>query len=806
MGPTRVIKRDGTLQKFDQRKIVNALLKSFNDSLGHVPEGVNDMTARVAAQFSGDVAIGDLETAVVNELARSGFMSTADHYTSFRDKRRAVREQRLDPDPRAVSEFVAAGKYGMHREDLAKFESWSDTIERNETMFRKRFPYLELDNVFDLVRGNKVLGSMRGMQFGGAGVFQHNVRMYNCSFTLINRLRVFQEIFYCLLAGCGVGFSVQYRHVEQLPDVMKIDTDRVRHYAVTDDIEGWANSVGELVRSYFVTGDYVEFDYSQIRPKGAKLKSSGGRAPGHLPLKRLHDQIRAQLDECAFRKMRPIEAFDLVCKIAEAVLAGGIRRSSLIAIFSPEDGEMAHAKVPGNYEWSGKNFWRRMANISAGCLKDEPPAREYVERLIKLAKAYGDPGVVWLAHPDCGCNPCAEIGMYPKLTLPNERVKYWPAGTDLGKLFELSLGPSQGVVERAPGQPVLAQHEVDRSLDYDYRAYEVARSTGPTVVSMNSSDAVAIGFYGHDTGFQFCNLCEVNVAACENEAQFLQACHAAATLGTLQATFTKMPYLGPVTERITEREALIGVGLTGMCDRPMIAFDPDVLRRGATIVKQVNARVADQVGIRPSARCTTVKPSGTASLVLGTVGSGIHPHHARRYFRRITESPTSLVAQRFKEVNPHMVETKPDGNWCITFCVKAPDAAETVKQMPASDFMERIFTVYESWVMPGARDEQIIPGLSHNVSCTVVVSEDEWDEVTRRFYDERRRVSAMAFLPRMGDKGIPFMPREEVTTPADEARWQYLIENYRPVDYSVIRETSSRASDPACSGGACELA
>lgn len=776
MGPTRVIKRDGTVQRFDERKIVGALLKAFNDAQpGNIPANLKSMASSIACKlrstYGDDVGVEMVQDAVIRELAP--YPTVAQHYMEYRDMRTRLREQRLDPDPRSVQDFVAASKYGMYREDLGRYESWDDTISRNEAMFLQQFPHLadEVKHCFSLVRANKVLPSMRGMQFGGPGVLQHNVRIYNCAFTLVNRLRVFQEIFYCLLAGCGVGFSVQYQHVDQLPEVKPIDRDRVRHFSISDDIEGWADSVGELVRAYFLTGEYVEFNYSAIRPKGAKLRSSGGRAPGHLPLKKLHEQIREQLDACAFRKLRPIEVFDLVCKIAEAVLSGGIRRSSMIAIFSPEDGEMANAKVPGNYEWDGKNYWRRMANISAGCLRSAPPTREFVERLIKLARAYGDPGIVWLADPDCGCNPCGEIGLYPKLTLPHEKVRFWPAGTD--------------------------QHAVDRSMDYDRHAYAAARST--------SSDAAAIELYGHDTGFQFCNLCEVNCAECKTEEDFLQSCHAAATLGTMQATFTKMPYLGPVTERITEREALIGVGLTGMCDSPDIAFNPETLRRGATLVKLVNERLAAQLGINPAARCTTVKPSGTASLTLGCVGSGIHPHHARRYFRRVTESPTSLVAQRFREVNPHMVEVKPDGNWCITFCVKAPDAAVTVKELPAVDFMERVFLVYDNWIKPGTRENQLIKGLSHNVSCTVVVSDDEWDAVTKKFWDERQRVAAMSFLPRTGDKGIPFIPREEVTTQADEARWQHIIENYRPVDYSSITETANRAGDPACSGGVCEI-
>lgn len=789
----RVIKRDGSLQQFNINKIKRAVLAAASDT-GTVPSDIMNVVTQVekaALAHESDVSIATIESLIELKLNAAGYEGIAQAYVDYRNARSAIRATRLEPDPRACADFVAAGKYGMYRDDLERYESWADTTDRNEAMMLYRFPQYATDikAAYACVRDGRLLPSMRSMQFGGKGILQHNTRIFNCAFTLINRLRVFQEIFYCLLCGTGVGFSVQYQHVAQLPEVKRVNTDLVHHFSIDDSIEGWADSVGELIRSYFLTGEYVEFDYSLIRDKGKRLSTSGGKAPGHLPLKTLHEQIRIQLDACAFRKLRPIEVFDLVCKIAEAVLAGGIRRSSLIAIFSPEDGEMVHAKVPGNYEWGGKNYWRRMANISAGCLKDNPPPPDFFKRLIRLAEAYGEPGVVWLAHPDCGCNPCAEIGMYPKLTTPDEKVTFLPAGTDMASTFDLKLEQHHGVI---CGDE---QFEVDRSMSYD----RFLLLTG------KESDARAIARYGHDTGFQFCNLVDVNVAACKTEEEFLQACAYASIIGTMQATFTNMPYLGPVTEKITEREALIGVGLTGMCDKPLIAFNPDTLRRGAQVVVHTNTQWAQNLGINLSARCTTVKPSGTSSLVLGGVGSGIHPHHARRYFRRITETPLSPVAQAFKATNPHMVEVKPDGNWSITFCMQAPDGAVTVKELPAIEFMDMIFNVYDNWVRPGTRDIQVIPGLTHNVSCTVVVSKNEWDQVIQYAYDNRKRVASMSFLPRMGDKGIPFMPREEVVTTADEARWQHLIENYVPVDYSKIAETTNRTSEAACSGGVCEI-
>lgn len=780
----RVEKRDGTVQRWDRKKIEYAMLKAFKAVHPFENVNVQDYAMFVEDRCKGKnvVNIEEIQSLVVEVLEEEGKDDVAAAYREYAYERLERRHERVKPDAKAISDFIAVSKYAQHRD--GRRETWEETCDRVQAMHERKFGF-SIADAFHSVRNKRVLASMRSMQFGGLGIERHNVRMYNCSFTLANRLRFFQELFYNLLCGCGCGFSVQFQHVDLLPEVKTVDRDNVAHFTVNDDIEGWADSVGHMIKCYFITGEYPEFNYSKIRPKGAPLSTSGGRAPGHLPLKKLHDQLREQLDAASFRKLRPIEIADLSCKIAEAVLAGGIRRSSMIVLFSPEDGEMAHAKVPGNFEWKGKNYWRRMMNISACCIRNQT-SRDTIERLIRLARSYGDPGIYWTSDPDCGCNPCGEIGFYPVLA----DVTMRPAGHDLGKEFGLS-GDGMFVVTRGGRERFMC----DASMNYN------PDSQGEPV----HSDDVAIQIYGHATGWQFCNLTEINAAMCLTIEDFLRACADAAEIGTLQAAYTDMPYLGPVTERIVRREALIGVGITGMCDSPEIAFDPKVLREGAAVVKRVNEQTAERIGIHPAARLTTVKPSGTSSLLLGCVGSGIHPHHARRYFRRVIEPKTNVVAKYFAEINPHMVEEYNDDSVCITFCVEAPGNAVTVKELRAVDFMDQIFNVYDNWIIPG---QAYGTRVTNNVSCTVVVGEDEWDEVIEKFWNERARIASMAFLPRMGDKGIPFIPREEIVTPADEARWDYLCSNYEPVDYTQMVElvdTTAHSLEAACVGGQCEV-
>jgi ribonucleoside-diphosphate reductase alpha chain len=502
---------------------------------------------------------------------------------------------------------------------------------------------------------------------------------------------------------------------------------------VEDTIEGWSDTVGLLFNS-FQKGLYFEPCYDEIRPIGAKLNTGGGRAPGHLPLKKLIERVRAILHNAVGRKLRSIECHDIICHIAEAVLAGGIRRSSLIALFSKDDLEMLSCKTPEHFNYNGLNKQRQMANNSVVFLRSDTTKDEFMHLMSTNRKTYGEPGFMFTNHLDWGTNPCGEIGIDPTLA-----------------------------VKDVDGRPM-----------------------------------------SKETGFGFCNLAEINVAACESEDDFLHSCEDAAFIATLQAAYTDFPYLGEVTEQIVKRDALIGVGLTGIMDNPSVGLNAKLLEEGVDFVVQENARVAELIGIESAARCTTVKPSGTASLELGCIGSGIHPHHAPRYFRRITANAEEPVVNYFMQFNPHMVEKKPDGDYCITFPVAAPKEAKTLKDTQSTEFMRYIFGVYDAWVKPGTA----APGvLTHNISATVVVEDDMWDAVLNLAWDNRARIRAMSFFPKFGDKGIPYIPREEVTE-IDVLRWQELIKNYKPVDYTQMNEsedTTDLRSEVACSGGACEL-
>ena len=735
----RVQKRDGTLQSFALKKIRRALLVVFSEHSSEVPNLlplINRICERLDIINESIVSVETIQDTLESVLMESGHTEVAKAFILYRANRSQIRERRLKPDNRALADYIHAAKYARYMPELGRRETYSETVERVRRMHVNNFPQIEteLNDAFDLVHDYRVLPSMRSMQFAGSAVEQHNARMYNCSFTLIDRPRVFQEIFYLLLCGCGVGYSVQWCHVDSLQPIQRINRRHVKHHSIADSIIGWADAVGWLINSYLF-GYHIEFDYSSIRPEGSPIQTGGGRAPGHLGLKRCLDLVRSVLDGAQGRKLRPIECHDIICYIAEAVLSGGIRRSSLICLFSPEDTEMIYAKAQGNFRPAfggdvGLNSHRQMANNSAVLIRQD---KDVFERIIRVAQEnFGDPGFVFSSNRDYGTNPCGEIGLNPRL------------------------------------------------------------SSG-------------------ETGFAFCNLCEINGALCDSPDDFYRAAYTATVIGTVQATYTSFPYLGQVTEQIARRDALLGIGIMGLANKPDLFFKrQDVLKTGALVCHNINAQIANKLSISPAKRITTVKPGGTAPLEASAkvlVGSGIHPHHARRYFRRVTANPNEPVAQRFSQVNPHMVETKPNGDWSIIFPQEVDGDCITIKEQSALEFLGTVYHVYENWVKPGTNGWSE-DGLTHNVSATVTIRDGELEEVIDDVWNHRHKISSLSFAPYTLDQKFAFAPRQEILTPEDEAKWNSIIENYIPIDWKDFKEAGDRTelrSEPACVSGACEF-
>lgn len=748
IGVKNILKRDGkTLQTFDPSKVRRAITRAWQEAEGAVNERAvtRIVNAAVDALPTDVVGVEKVQDAVGFALMKGGHFKVLEAFICFRERRTLARESRTtkSPDPKAISGYIHASKYARYLAEYFRREVYDETVSRVEEMHLGQYPDLadDIRRAFALVREKRVLPSMRSMQFGGAAVLANHNRLYNCSFSLVDRPEVFAEALFLLLSGCGVGYSVQFDHVDKLPTLSFVNPKAVRHHVVEDTIEGWADALRALVQS-FLDGVYLEFSYFKVRPAGSPLKTSGGRAPGHLKLKDSLEGIRGVLSAAQGRKLRPIECHKIMCLAADAVLSGGIRRSAMIALFSLDDSEMMYAKT-GN--WFEQNPWFANANNSVVLKRDEIRKKQF-KRIFNMTRQWGEPGFYFTNDFDYGTNPCGEIGLNPKLTV------------------------TEALVEKLAARGV----------------------------TVNVGD--------ERTGWAFCNLCELNAAMFQTYEDFEKAAWAATLIGTLQAGYTKMPYLGWVSEALAEREALLGIGMTGMLDAPTVACKPEYQKQIAEKIRTWNAEFAARIGIRPAARLTCVKPSGTTSLALGSVGSGIHPHHARRYIRRVTADELEFVFQAFKAQNPHMCVRKPDGKYVIEFPVQAPAGATIKADLSAIEFLELVKSTQQNWVLPGTADEQHSPGLNHNVSNTVTVKESEWDKVADYLWEHRDFFTGVSLIASTGDKDYAFAPNEEVITPADEARWNNLIDNYTPVDYELLMESDDSTAlngEVACAGGAC---
>ena len=618
----------------------------------------------------------------------------------------------MDVSQRILSDITVYMKYAKFVPELNRRETWEELVTRNKEMHQKKYPHIknDIEEVYKMVYDKKILPSMRSLQFGGKPIEISPNRVYNCAYMPIDHPDAFSETMFLLLGGTGVGFSVQKHHIEKLPEIKKPNPTRTRRYLIGDSIEGWADAIKVLIESYLgIKSSTPIFDFSDIRHKGALLVTSGGKAPGPQPLKDcIHNITKVFESKKDGEKLSPIETHDIVCHIADAVLAGGIRRAALISLFSADDEEMISCKS-GN--WWEQNAQRGRANNSAVLLRHKITKEFFMGlwKRIELSGA-GEPGIYLSNDKDWGTNPCCEIALRPN---------------------------------------------------------------------------------------QFCNLCEVNASDIESQEDFEARVKGAAFIGTLQAGYTDFHYLRDVWKRTTEKDALIGVGMTGIGSGVVLGYD---MKAAAEMVKLENERVAKLIGINKSARSTTVKPSGTSSLVLGT-SSGIHAWHNDFYLRRIRVGKNEAIYSYLAINHPELVEDeffRPHDTAVISIPQKSPQGSilrhESVFQM-----LERVKKVSQEWVRNGHRTGQN----THNVSATVSIKEDEWDLVGDWMWNNRKFYNGLSVLPYNGGTYTQ-APFEDCT----EEDFDRLVKSLHDVDLTKVIELQDNTDlrgEAACAGGACEI-
>jgi ribonucleoside-diphosphate reductase alpha chain len=609
-----------------------------------------------------------------------------------------------------LSEIVVWSKYAKYSQTQQRRETWKEIIDRNVDMHVRKFPQLEkeIKKAYSYVYKKEILPSMRSLQFAGKPIEVNNARLFNCSYLHIDDYRAFNETMFLLLSGTGVGYSVSRNHIDRLPAILK--PKKHRRFLIPDNIEGWADAVKVLMKSYFGLSTWKPtFDFRSIRAKGEILITSGGVAPGPEPLKICLLQIESILNRKQDgEKLTSLECHDILCHIANAVLAGGIRRSAMIALFDYDDEDMLTCKFG---KWYETNPQRGRANNSAKLLRGKIDKSQFLDLWKKVeASNSGEPGFFFTNDLELGTNPCAEI-------------------------------------------------------------------------SLNS--------------FQFCNLVEINASDLKDQHDFEERTAAAAFIGTLQASYTDFHYLRPEWKEVTEREALLGIGMTGVASGAVLSLD---MPEAAEVAYRVNRSTADEIGINPSARITTIKPSGTSSIVLGC-SSGVHPWHSEYYIRRMKVGKSEALYTYLLINHPELLEdsiyTSAEAYVCVP--IAAPKGSITRHSESAIQFLERVKLLHEKWIKPG----HVYGENTHNVSASVTMKPNEWGIVGEWLWENQNHYNGLSFMPEdLGSyKQTPFED-------TDEATYLELSKGLSKINVANIVEINDNTNlmgEQACSGGGCEI-
>ena len=610
---------------------------------------------------------------------------------------------------RELQDYTFVSKYARWIPEKKRRETWRESVDRVMNMMYEKYPKIngDIEWAYDMMFKKRVLGSQRALQFGGKPIFKHNARIYNCISSYCDRLRFFQECMYLLLCGCGTGFSIQTHHIKKLPQFVPTSKKSNKKFVVEDSIEGWSDAVGVLISSYF--------DQDELFPE--------------------YTGKSVQFD---FSNVRP---------------AGSYLSSSSGKAPGPEPLKKALTNVRKILDKAIKNCefcsdeLRRLTSVEA------------YDIVMHSADAVISGGV----------RRSATICLFS----PNDTEM---AKAKTGNWFHEN--PQRG---RSNNSALLIRDKTSQKKFHELM--QSVREFGePGFVWSDSKDlivnpCVEIGMYPVDietgkSGWQACNLSTINCAKIKTEEEFYESCRAAAIIGTLQAGFVELPYLGEVSERILKRESLLGVSMTGIMEQHEICLDPAIQKKGARIVKQTNKELAKQIGVNPAARTTCIKPEGTSSCILGT-SSGIHPHHAKRYIRRVQANKMEDIYQYFKTINAKACEesvwSANESDDVISFCIEVPAGSKTKNQIEAIDLLECVKSTQQNWVMVGKTDSLCTKGwLNHNVSNTINVKPDEWDEVERFIYKNRKYFCGISLLPVSGDKDYPQAPFTTIYLPSEQ--------------------------------------
>lgn len=669
-----------------------------------------------------------------------------------------------------ISDLVIYDKYSNYMPDLGRRQTWEENISVVMEMHIRKYPQLEAEirHNFQYVFDKKVMPSMRSVQYGGNPIELNPVRGYNCSYAPVDHPFVFAELFFMLLSGTGTGFSVRSRHVKKLSPIVSPQGER--RFLIGDSIEGWADSIRQLIFAYMKGKERPRFDYRGIRAKGTPIKS-GGVHGGTKKLEQAHKNIEGVLIQAIGRRLTDLECHDIICFMADCVLAGGIRDAATISLFDLTSKDMMTCK--SNYK----------------CINP---------RLIDTYKDEDDHG--WIVGYDFADDQDMNTNTYGKARIARISGKF--GDWDYKQLFEHGIlawyyvHPQRG---RANNSVLLRRGNVKKEKFME--VFKITKDFGePAFVWTNDDNA---GFnpcveIALDPD-QFCNLTSIVAYDVRTQEEFNNRAKVAAFIGTLQAGYTDFHYLRAIWKETTERDALLGVSITGIASGTILGLDE---AEAAACAVSENERIAEIIGINAAARVTCIKPEGSGTNAMGVMGSGIHAVHSEFYIRNVRIKKNTPLYNHLMLYMPEFVNSdvmEPDYKAVVSIPMKAPEGVIT-RTESAQDLLDRVERFSKNWVATGHKT-----GINtHNVSATISVRPEEWESVAEWMWQNKTTYSGLSLLPYSGGnyKQAPF---EEIDWEKYDEMWNKFPEH---IDFTQIKEgeeTRTHASESlACAGNNCE--
>jgi ribonucleoside-triphosphate reductase len=714
-----VQKRDGTIVPFGIDKVINAINKAMLTSNEGSPKeaelvanGVLMELVKIAKKHKNFIpSVEGIQDTVEQQLMLSDYVKTSKHYILYREERARLRSHSITVPPHlkklaeeskkhfrtSLGEFIYYRSYSKWIKEEGRRETWIETVDRYVAFMKKnlgnKLKQSEYDEVRDYILKNKSMPSMRLLQFAGKAAEATNVCAYNCSFIAPESFQDIAEIMYISMCGTGAGWSVESENVQKLPQIKVQTGQKLPTHIIADSKEGWADAFSLGMRTW-ADGKDIDFDFSLLRPAGARLATMGGKSSGPDPLRRLIAFTRKKILTKQGRRLSNLDVHDIICMVGDCVVSGGVRRSAMISLSDLDDNDIRDSKK-GQFYLTDPH--RSLANNSAVYMH-KPPVTQFMDEWISLMKSgSGERGIF-------------NRGSLAK-TLPKRRIDYLK---------------QEGYFDTA-GENIIG------------------------ILGTNPCGEIIL------RSKQFCNLTEVICREDDTKESLLQKVRVATILGTYQSTLTNFPYLSKAWQNNCNQERLLGVSLTGQWDNKVVR-DAEILKLLKNEAIRVNKIYAKRFGITPSNAITCVKPSGTVSKTFDTgsgMHPRHAPYYIQRIRISSTDSLFKMLKDQGVPYHPEVGQTKEEANtYVLEFPMKSPEGAifkddiSSIEQLEHWKLVKENYTehnpsvtisvgedewlkvahwVYENW--------DIVGGLSFLPRSNHIYQLAPYEEITKEQYE-----------------------------------------------------------------------